>query len=716
MDDERQFGKPRDQGENLDRNRASPSFSERKLRQQVDYRNKRVQEEERYNKKIVEKSRVQRNRKADDPKLKIKQQQYRKKSVEEQLKKKSESQVDNANPEGMSLVGATIVGDEVYDPLAKDMDNDGVIDRYDNDFRDSDYFESTYDVEDSTKTEAIKSETKKTKSHKMRNYSDELFTRSKKPQVTPSPASSAGKAEEASFASDKKLARYKRKQNKLEGTVGKNKSEKGSKMMAASALSAEMVERYLATGSSENVGVEGAEKAAGTARTATRLQHGLKDFASKSKAKRVDKLNYKIQKRKSKLEFKDQLTAVKQQSEYQKAAQYKKFLKRKQMKASIAKKNGTRLRDRVKKAFTKTAKSAKTFISKRTKGILFGLLGFLGLTAILMTIVTSCMSMFSNGTNHVATTSYLSPEPVMKSVNQNFSAMENDLARQLQNVRNDYPGYDEYIVNNAEYIGHNVHELLSYITSRYGEVKDPAEVQDLLDEMFQAMYHVDYKVETETRYRTATMDIVDEYGNVQTITYQEPYEYKKLTVTLQKREMDSVIREIFADYPDNLLHYEALFAAQGNMAEAFANTDLIQANGGVGGGQEYEASSDVQKKIVDAAYMTPSPGAGWCAMWVSQVYQNAGLGYIGGNANDMYRNYTFTSDRSKLQVGMIVAVESCSNGGEAGEIYGHVGIYIGDGKVMDNIGHIRVTTLDDWIATFCQHHPVGFGFPPSVQN
>lgn len=39
-----------------------------------------------------------------------------------------------------------------YDPLAKDLDNDGIIDRYDNDFRDSDYFESTYDVEDNLYT------------------------------------------------------------------------------------------------------------------------------------------------------------------------------------------------------------------------------------------------------------------------------------------------------------------------------------------------------------------------------------------------------------------------------------------------------------------------------------------------------------------------------------------------------------------------------------
>ena len=44
-----------------------------------------------------------------------------------------------------------------YDPLSKDLDNDGITDRYDNDFKDSDYFESTYDVEDNlhTKEEVI---------------------------------------------------------------------------------------------------------------------------------------------------------------------------------------------------------------------------------------------------------------------------------------------------------------------------------------------------------------------------------------------------------------------------------------------------------------------------------------------------------------------------------------------------------------------------------
>ena len=47
-----------------------------------------------------------------------------------------------------NVLGLEIDDDgNIYNPLEKDMDNDGIIDRYDNDFRDSDYFESVYDVE-----------------------------------------------------------------------------------------------------------------------------------------------------------------------------------------------------------------------------------------------------------------------------------------------------------------------------------------------------------------------------------------------------------------------------------------------------------------------------------------------------------------------------------------------------------------------------------------
>ena len=604
---------------------------------------------------------------------------------------------------------------KIYDPLGKDLDNDGIIDRYDNDFRDSDYFESTYDVDDNLhkKDEFIGSSSKsyeaKKRKYKRKNYTESLYTRKKED------VSKENKTEGKKAGTDAVS-------EKVHSSLSKEQKKKLKKdMVKVSALSglakgSETVRDYLSHGSDENKGVEAGEK---TADASSKLIHGIKNYSDKKKAKKgydLTNKDYKIRKRKSKLEFRDAKEELKKTQEYQKANNFKRFQKRKQMKDSIKRQNKSRLRDRIKEGLIGSLKSSKEVILRKAKGLMIIFIGLIILGTFFINFAGTGMTGFMNSTSSVLTTSYLSKPNVLNEINQNFSAMESELQNEVDHVKENYPGYDEYILNNTEYIGHNVHELLSYITSRCGEVKNVSEVSSVLNELFKSMYDLEYKEEVEIRYRTVTETYTDEDGNEYTESHEEPYEYKKLIVTLHKKEMDSIIRKVFADYPDNLKHYEALFLAQGNMGEAFGNSDLISANGGVGGGVEYEASSEVQKKIVNAAYITPSPGAGWCAMWVSQVYQNAGLGYIGGNACDMYRNYTFTSDRSKLKVGMLVAVESSSSGSTAGLTYGHVGIYIGDGKVMDNIGRIRVTTLDNWIASFCKHHPVGFGFPPNVKK
>ena len=509
---------------------------------------------------------------------------------------------------------------------------------------------------------------------------------------------------------------------KVHSSIYKEQKKKLKKdMVKVSALSglakgSETVRDYLSHGSDENQGVEAGEK---TADTSSKLIHGIKKYSDKKRAKRgydLTNKDYKIRKRKSKLEFRDAKKELKKTDEYKRASAYKRFQKKNQVKAAISRENKSRLRDRIKEGLIGTLKSSKDMIIRKAKGLMLIFIGIIILGTFVINFAGTGMTGFMNSTSSVLTTSYLSKPNVLSEINQKFSDMEGELQSEVDHVKENYPGYDEYILNNTEYIGHNVHELLSYITSRCGEVKSVSEVESILKELFDSMYDLEYREEIEIRYRTVTKTYTDEDGNEYTESHEESYEYKKLIVTLHKKEMDSIIRKVFANYPDNLKHYEALFLAQGNMGEAFGNSDLISANGGIGGGKEYEASTEIQKKIVNAAYITPSPGAGWCAMWVSQVYQNAGLGYIGGNACDMYRNYTFTSDRSKLKVGMLVAVESSSSGSSAGLTYGHVGIYIGDGKVIDNIGRIRVTTLDDWIATFCKHHPVGFGFPPNVKK
>ena len=126
------------------------------------------------------------------------------------------------------------------------------------------------------------------------------------------------------------------------------------------------------------------------------------------------------------------------------------------------------------------------------------------------------------------------------------------------------------------------------------------------------------------------------------------------------------------------------------------------------GGQAGNSASSKGAAIVAACHKVPSPGGGLCAMWVSQVYQRA-LGYYpGGNANDMY-TWCTTSNKANLEPGMIVAVSTHPHT-SAGAIWGHVGIYIGDGLVMDNVGYVRTIGLDEWINYYDDTVPVRFGW------
>ena len=102
--------------------------------------------------------------------------------------------------------------------------------------------------------------------------------------------------------------------------------------------------------------------------------------------------------------------------------------------------------------------------------------------------------------------------------------------------------------------------------------------------------------------------------------------------------------------------------------------------------------------VINACYSTPSPGVSLCAAWVTNVFANAGVGSFWGNADDMYYAWCGTST-ANIQPGMIVAVNS-SPSSYAGRIYGHIGIYLGNGTVMDNVGYVRTTTLSYWVSYY----------------
>lgn len=593
--------------------------------------------------------------------------------------------------------------EEVYDPLGKDLDNDGIIDRYDNDFRDSDYFESTYDVEDNlhTREDITESSYKKhndqKKPYKRKNYSDKVYTRKK----------------EDNHADDK--TEGKKSSKEMIQDREKKKSAKVS-VLSGLAKGSEAVRDYLSHGSDENQGVETGEKIADGN---SKLLHGIKNYADKKKAKKsynLSKKDYKIRKRKSKLEFREAKEELKKTKEYKQANAFKKFQKKKQMKSAIGKRNKSRLRDRIKESLIGTLKSSKEMLIRKAKGLMMIVIGLIILGTFIIQFAGTSMTGMINSTSGVLTTTYLSDQTVLTEVNQQFSGLEEGLQDEISSVEENYPGYDEYIIEKEGEIGHNTHELLSYITSRCGEIKDSKEVQSIIHDLFTKMYDLSYREEIEIRYRTVTETYTDEDGNEHTESHEEAYEYKKLIVTLKKREMDSVVREIFAEYPDNVLHYEALLASKGNMETVFGSgngnlSEIVDnpdfSNPGIAFDDVTvkalfnEAEKHIGKRYVFGAN---GPNNFDCSSFVCWSFTHSGVKNMPRTtAWGIYKTYCNPVSPSEAKAGDIIFFK---NTYDSGSPISHVGIYAGNGMMIHAGDPIRFVSIN---TPYWREHFYGFG-------
>ena len=593
--------------------------------------------------------------------------------------------------------------EEIYDPLGKDLDNDGIIDRYDNDFRDSDYFESTYDVEDNLHTKegitehSNKKHNAQKKLYKRKNYSDKVYTRKK----------------EDNHADDKTEGKKSSKEM-IQGRE-KKKSAKGS-VLSGLAKGSEAVRDYLSHGSDENQGVETGEKIADGN---SKLLHGIKNYADKKKAKKsynLSKKDYKIRKRKSKLEFREAKEELKKTKEYKQANAFKKFQKKKQMKSAIGKRNKSRLRDRIKESLIGTLKSSKEMLIRKAKGLMMIVIGLIILGTFIIQFAGTSMTGMINSTSGVLTTTYLSDQNVLSEINQQFSGLEEGLQDEISSVEENYPGYDEYLIEKEGEIGHNTHELLSYITSRCGEIKDSKEVQSIIHDLFTKMYDLSYREEIEIRYRTVTETYTDEDGNEHTESHEEAYKYKKLIVTLKKREMDSIVREIFAEYPDNVLHYEALLASKGNMETIFGsgNGNLLEivdnpdfSNPGIAFDDVtvkalfQEAEKHIGKRYVFGAN---GPNNFDCSSFVCWSFTHSGVKNMPRTtAWGIYKTYCNPVSPSEAKAGDIIFFK---NTYDSGSPISHVGIYAGNGMMIHAGDPIRFVSIN---TPYWREHFYGFG-------
>lgn len=119
------------------------------------------------------------------------------------------------------------------------------------------------------------------------------------------------------------------------------------------------------------------------------------------------------------------------------------------------------------------------------------------------------------------------------------------------------------------------------------------------------------------------------------------------------------------------------------------NANAIAARGGV--------MTDVSQAIIDATNNEPWPGEGLCQAWVYRVYKRAGLtpgSY--GSAIEAARANIISTDMTAIPIGAAVYGTGSGSSGH----YGHVGIYIGDGKIVDSVnsGKKIWNSFDEWLS------------------
>lgn len=294
------------------------------------------------------------------------------------------------------------------------------------------------------------------------------------------------------------------------------------------------------------------------------------------------------------------------------------------------------------KAAKKAKKETKRtlgFIARHPVGVAIAVL-VLVFSIVLFSGLSSCSSIFSGGLNSVLGTSYTSEDADLIAVERQYEGLETNLQGRINRIEQDYPGYDEYRYDLAM-IGHNPHELASYLTTKY-QSYTLSDVRSELSQIFEQQYTLTLTREVETRYReeTHTETYTDEDGNTytETVTEQVPYDYYILNVKLTNTQLSSFLpyklneeqRQMYAVYLETSGNKPLIFG--GGSPDTSPSTDLSGVHFVNGKRPGNTAVVDIAKRQEGNVGGYPywswygfNGRVAWCACFVSWCYHEAGL-------------------------------------------------------------------------------------------
>lgn len=327
------------------------------------------------------------------------------------------------------------------------------------------------------------------------------------------------------------------------------------------------------------------------------------------------------------------------------------------------------------------------------------------LAVLLVSGAFSSCSVIAGGvkTTTIAT-SFTAEDPDILQVEEDYVRLEADIQERIENIENDYLGYDEYRYSLAE-ISHDPFELAALLTVLY-ENYTPSQVQTMLQTIFDYQYslttqrvvEIRTRMETRTGYRT----IQNPDGTTSTESYsyevEVEYEYYILNVTLVNNGVSAAVN-VLGLTEDQLERYAILLETKGNKPDIFG--DNIYANPGVS--EEYEDYAVPGEYLTDEQFANmlneaekylgypyvwggSSPSTSFdCSGFVSYVINHCGNGWDYGRLTaNGWKNATARVAASDVQPGDLVFFQGTYNTSGAS----HVGIVVDPvNKIMLHCGN-----------------------------
>ena len=471
--------------------------------------------------------------------------------------------------------------------------------------------------------------------------------------------------------------------------------------LAADALSAKAHQSVRNADQDNNSGVEAAHftegSAEGAARAGSRFQYGRK-LRQYKKLERLEKKGNK--------DAVDSIFAERMKSDPQAGSNLFSRWRQKQAikKEYAAAKAGAAAAENTASG---TAKAAQGTVSITEKAfqfvqshshIIIGIVAVGLLVLVIAGSVSSCSVLINGGGNVVLGTSYTAEDEDLKSVETDYTKLEDKLRKQIDRIETDHPGYDEYRYNLTE-IGHNPYELASLLTVEF-ENYTRSQVQARLQSIFEAQYKLklEEKVEIRTRKETRVGYRYNPItGTGHTYTYQVTvqYEYKILNVTLLNRGVDYVARNSGLT-DDQLQRYEVTLECRGNRDDLFAGIAFATPDGAGSSGeyQDYDIPGEAltdekfRKMITEAekylgypyVWGGSSPSTSFdCSGFVSWVINHCGNGWnVGRQTANGLMGKCDIIPKSEAKPGDLIFFQKTYNTSGAS----HVGIYVGNGMMI----------------------------------